>query len=153
VSGGSAAVSGNVSGRGGAASGSAGGSGPSTLGITVRIDGESEVPPFEQVRVRIRDAIASGELAAGSRLPTVRSLAADLGLAVNTVARSYRELETDALIETRGRLGSFVAATGSPAHREVQAAARAYADRAVALGVTPAEALDLARAALGLRSG
>ncbi|MCS5717500.1 GntR family transcriptional regulator [Herbiconiux sp. CPCC 205763] len=103
--------------------------------------------------MRIRDAVASGELAAGVRLPTVRALAAELGLAVNTVARSYRELETDALIETRGRLGSFVAATGSPAHRELQAAARAFADRAESLGVDPTEALDLARAALGLGTG
>ena len=116
---------------------------------TFVIDSRSSVPPFEQVRARIRDAIGSGELAAGARLPTVRALAAELGVAVNTVARSYRELETDALIETRGRLGSFVAASGSPAHREMQAAARAYADRAAALGMDPAEALALARAALG----
>ncbi|WP_382309148.1 GntR family transcriptional regulator [Herbiconiux sp. UC225_62] len=122
------------------------------LGIEVRIDPASGVPPYEQLRTRIRDAVASGELAAGARLPTVRALAAELGLAVNTVARSYRELETDTLIETRGRLGSFVSATGSPAHRELQTAARAYADRASSLGVDPAEALDLARAALGLGS-
>ncbi|MFB2598827.1 GntR family transcriptional regulator [Herbiconiux sp. P17] len=125
--------------------------GTNGLGIDLRIDASSGVPPFEQLRTGIRDAVASGELAAGVRLPTVRALAAELGLAVNTVARSYRELETDALIETRGRLGSFVSATGSPAHREMQAAARAFADRATALGVDPAEALDLARAALGLR--
>jgi DNA-binding transcriptional regulator YhcF (GntR family) len=141
--------------NGSSGSGSGSGSGSETsssgLGIELRIDASSGVPPFEQLRTRIRDAVASGELAAGVRLPTVRALAAELGLAVNTVARSYRELEVDALIETRGRLGSFVAATGSPAHRELQAAARAFADRAAALGVDPAEALDLARAALGLR--
>jgi DNA-binding transcriptional regulator YhcF (GntR family) len=80
----------------------------------------------------------------------VRALAAELGLAVNTVARSYRELETDALIETRGRLGSFVATTGSPARQELQAAARVFADRAATLGIDPREALGLAAAALGL---
>lgn len=118
------------------------------LGIAVQIDAESPVPPFEQLRVAIRDAVASGSLAAGARLPTVRALATQLGLATNTVARSYRELETDGLIETRGRLGSFVSATGSPAQQELQLAARAYADRAATLGVSPTEALALVSAAL-----
>lgn len=116
------------------------------------IDHRAATPPFEQLRTGIRDAIVSGSLAAGARLPTVRTLAASTGVAVNTVARAYRELETDALIETRGRLGSFVAATGSPVHREMQAAARAYADRASALGVAPTEAAALVAAALGLHT-
>ena len=120
-------------------------------GIGLRVYEGGGAAPFEQVRAGIRDAIADGRLAAGVRLPTVRALAGELGLAVNTVARAYRELETDALIETRGRLGSFVAATGSPVHREMQAAARAYADRAAALGVAPSEAAALVAAALGLR--
>ncbi|MCS5735297.1 GntR family transcriptional regulator [Herbiconiux daphne] len=120
------------------------------LGIGLRVDAASAVPPFEQLRAAIRDAVASGQLAAGVRLPTVRALAAELGLAVNTVARAYRELETDALIETRGRLGSFVATTGSPARQELQAAARVFADRATTLGIDAAEALDLAAAALGV---
>jgi len=128
------------------------------LGIDLVIDqgGEAAAPavaPFEQLRVQIRDAVASGSLAAGVRLPTVRALAAELGLAANTVARSYRELESDGLIETRGRLGSFVAATGSPVQREVQAAARVFADRVGALGADPAEALKLVASALGVRGG
>lgn len=118
-------------------------------GIGVQVDPGSNVPPFEQLRTGIRDAVASGALAAGARLPTVRALAEELGLAANTVARAYRELETDGLIETRGRLGSFVSATGSPAEREAQMAARAYADRTASLGITPTEALALVAAALG----
>ena len=117
-------------------------------GIGLRVDEGGGAAPFEQVRAGIRDAIADGRLAAGVRLPTVRALAAELGLAVNTVARAYRELETDALIETRGRLGSFVSATGDAAHRELQTAARAYADRAASLGIPPAEAHALVAAAL-----
>ncbi|MGA1836635.1 GntR family transcriptional regulator [Herbiconiux sp. 11R-BC] len=117
-------------------------------GLGLQIDPESAVPPFEQLRAGIRDAIGSGELAAGTRLPTVRALATELGLAANTVARSYRELEADALIETRGRLGSFVSATGSPAQRELQLAARAYADRAASLGISAGEAAALVEAAL-----
>ncbi|GGI40132.1 GntR family transcriptional regulator [Cnuibacter physcomitrellae] len=116
------------------------------MGITV--DPASAVPPYEQVRTGIRDAVEAGSLAAGAKLPTVRGLAEELGLAVNTVARAYRELESDGVIETRGRSGSFVAATGSPSHQAAQRAAREYADRVRALGVDPAEALDLARAAL-----
>ncbi|MDO9396411.1 MAG: GntR family transcriptional regulator [Herbiconiux sp.] len=119
-------------------------------GLGVRIDAESSIAPFEQLRTGIRDAIASGALAPGVRLPTVRSLADELGLAVNTVAKAYRALEADALIETRGRLGSFVSTSGSPAEQELQASARAYADRAAALGIAPAEALALAAAALGV---
>jgi DNA-binding transcriptional regulator YhcF (GntR family) len=118
-------------------------------GIGVQVDPDSSVPPFEQLRTGIRDAVASGTLAAGARLPTVRALAEELGLAANTVARAYRELETDGLIETRGRLGSFVSATGSPAEREAQRAARAYADRTASLGIPPSDALALVAAALG----
>ncbi|GAA2226742.1 GntR family transcriptional regulator [Herbiconiux moechotypicola] len=118
------------------------------LGIAVEIDPSASTPPFEQLRVRMRDAVESGELAAGARLPTVRALAGELGLAVNTVARSYRELEADGVIETRGRLGSFVSTTGSPARRELQRAARAYADRAAALGIPADHAVELVEAAL-----
>jgi DNA-binding transcriptional regulator YhcF (GntR family) len=136
---------------GSAGSGIAGADVPGrALGIVITLESDSAVAPFEQLRTRIRDAVESGELAAGARLPTVRALATDLGIAANTVARSYRELEADGLIETRGRNGSFVAATGSPAHQEAQRAARAYADHISSLGVAPAEALALAAAALGL---
>jgi DNA-binding transcriptional regulator YhcF (GntR family) len=122
------------------------------LEFPVEIESTSSVPPYEQLRARLRDAIASGELAAGARLPTVRALATALNLAANTVARSYRELEADSLIETRGRLGSFVSATGSPAEKELQLAARGYADRAKALGIASPDALAIVSAALGTRA-
>ncbi len=63
----------------------------------------------------------------GTRLPTIRHLAADLGLAVNTVGRAYRELEEAGLIETRGRAGSFVAAAGEEAGSGLARAAAEYA--------------------------
>ena len=72
------------------------------------IDSDSTTPPFEQVRTQIATAVAAGQLDAGTKLPTVRQLAADLGLATNTVARAYRELEADAVIATHGRRGTFV---------------------------------------------
>ena len=74
----------------------------------VTIDTDSPTAPFEQVRTQIAAAIATSQLGAGTKLPTVRQLAADLGLAANTVARAYRELEADALVATHGRRGTFV---------------------------------------------
>ena len=74
------------------------------------IDPSSPVPPFEQLRSQIVAEIAADELVPGERLPTVRRLAEDLGVAPGTVARAYRELETAGFIETRGRNGTFVAA-------------------------------------------
>lgn len=78
----------------------------STLSLT--IDAGSNTAPFEQVRTQIASAVASGSLGAGTKLATVRQLAADLGLATNTVARAYRELEADGVISTHGRRGTFV---------------------------------------------
>ncbi len=73
------------------------------------IDPESAEPPFEQVRRQIAARAADGTWAAGHRLPTVRGLAEQLGLAVNTVAKAYRALESDGVVETRGRQGTVVA--------------------------------------------
>lgn len=112
------------------------------------IDPKSAVPPFEQLRVQLVEQIGDGTLAAGAKLPTVRRLAEDLGLAANTVARSYRELEGLGLIETRGRNGSFVAAQGDTAQRGAQDAARAYANRIRQLGVGADEALGYVQAAM-----
>ena len=112
------------------------------------IDPRSATPPFEQLRVQLREQVRSGELAAGTRLPTVRRLAEDLGLAPNTVARTYRELEADGYIETRGRNGTVVSAQGDATERQVQAAAQAFADRIRQLGVSTSEALTWAEKAL-----
>jgi len=80
------------------------------------------------------DAVRDGRLVPGSRLPTVRDLAVELGLAPNTVARAYRELETAGILETRGRQGTFVARR-DPTDAAMAAAARVYADAARALGI------------------
>ena len=116
------------------------------------IDPRSATPPYEQLRVQVVAAVHSGELAPGDKLPTVRKLAEDLGLAANTVARAYRELERDEVIETRGRNGSFIAVSGTATQQQVQVAAVAFAGKARQLGVAPEEALAFARAALGIRS-
>jgi DNA-binding transcriptional regulator YhcF (GntR family) len=94
--------------------------------------------------------VASGDLTPGTRLPTVRSLAADLGLAANTVARAYRELEQAGLVETKGRAGTVITARAAGTPAEAQRAAQRYADATKALGVAPETALELVRAALRL---
>ncbi len=114
----------------------------------ISIDTRSATPPFEQLRVQLIEQVQSGELAAGTRLPTVRKLAEDLGLAPNTVARAYRELENDHFIETRGRNGSFVSAQGDAAEKQAQEAARAYADRIRKLGIPRSQALTYVTGAL-----
>ncbi|NHC44534.1 GntR family transcriptional regulator [Motilibacter aurantiacus] len=114
----------------------------------IALDPSSPVPPFEQLRAQLAGQVRTGQLAAGTRLPTVRRLADDLGLAPNTVARAYRELEQEGLVQTRGRNGTVVAAQDEQ-HRAAQEAAEAFARRARALGLPSTEALALVRAALG----
>ncbi|HEX5144066.1 MAG TPA: GntR family transcriptional regulator [Mycobacterium sp.] len=110
------------------------------LGEWVQLDGNIEQPLFDQLRVQITAGIRDGRLPAGTRLPTVRDLASRLGLAVNTVARAYRELESAGIVETRGRFGSFVARQ-DPADAAMAVAAGVYAQAARALGLGRAEAV------------
>lgn len=112
------------------------------------IDPASHVPPFEQLRAGFVAAVASGELVAGARLPTVRRLAEDLGLAPGTVARAYRELEASGFIETRGRNGTFVSPQGDAAQQQAQRAATAFAEQIRMLGLDADDALALVAAAL-----
>nr|WP_282549238.1 GntR family transcriptional regulator [Streptomyces rochei] len=121
--------------------------------MSLQIHIDDGTPPYEQVRAQISEQARSGALPVGYRLPTVRGLAETLGLAANTVAKAYRALEGDGVIETRGRNGTFVAAAGSAAERERASAARGYAERARRLGVAEEDAVaavrDAVRAAYG----
>ena len=115
--------------------------------LHLSIDADSATAPFEQVRTQIASAVASGKLSPGTKLPTVRRLAADLGLANNTVARAYRELEADAVIATHGRRGTFVRSdvldeptTRSKAADLAKAAANDYVHTVRRLGLTSQEA-------------
>ncbi|MGW6569013.1 GntR family transcriptional regulator [Streptomyces sp. NPDC054975] len=122
-----------------------------TLRITV--DTASSTAPYEQLRAQIAERARSGALPVGYKLPTVRGLAEDLGLAANTVAKAYKSLESDGVIETRGRLGTFVAAAGDAAARRAASAAATYATEAKRLGLTreaaSAAISDALRAAYG----
>jgi DNA-binding transcriptional regulator YhcF (GntR family) len=118
----------------------------------LRVNSMSATPPFEQVRGQLAAAIAAGRLTPGLRLPSVRQLADDLGLAVNTVARSYRELEAAGLVETRGRGGTVVLG-GDPALERARAAAHDYADIARRSGLSVDDAVRLVRTALEAAGG
>lgn len=117
------------------------------MNVHLPLDAHSGTPPFEQVRDGIRSQVDDGTLPAGHRLPPVRSLATSLGLAANTVARAYKELESAGVVETRGRAGTFVAGRGrDPA---VRSAASAYVTEVRRLGLSDDEALEAVRRALG----
>ena len=112
------------------------------------IEPGSPLPPYEQLRAQLARQIQTRTLAVGTRLPTIRRMAADLGLAANTVARAYRELEEARLIETRGSAGSFVAAAGEQARERAQRAAAEYAAVVASVGIDTNEAIRIIRAAL-----
>ncbi|CAN5365397.1 GntR family transcriptional regulator [soil metagenome] len=110
------------------------------LGEWLRVDPKAAKPLFDQLRSQLIEGIRDGRLPPGTRLPTVRELAGQLGLAVNTVARAYRELETAGILETRGRFGSFVA-RADPADAAMAAAANTYVQTARTLGLDKMAAL------------
>ncbi|GAB3297020.1 GntR family transcriptional regulator [Parasphingorhabdus pacifica] len=117
--------------------------------LALNVDPDSSVAPYEQVRSGIAERINTHELPVGTKLPTVRRLAADLGVAANTAAKAYRELERAGLIETRGRAGTFVASAGEQSSQRAAEAAAEYARIVHALGIPSDEALGIVRAALG----
>lgn len=113
--------------------------------MIISVDASLRDPPYQQIRVQVLAAAASGELAAGTKLPTIRQLADDLDLAPGTVARAYRELEADGVIETRGRKGSFVrqpspqADPGAGRLDQLDSLARSFIDEALRLGAPASE--------------
>lgn len=121
--------------------------------MILSVDPNVPVPPYEQIRSQIASMIATGMLQEGTRLPPIRQLADDLGLAGGTVARAYHELEDEGLIVTRGRHGSFVdgATRKSPSKETLgllEQAAHAFAVRASQLGYDVRDALGAAERAL-----
>ena len=109
-------------------------------------------PPYEQLRRQLADLIGAGVLGAGDRLPPLRQLAADLGLAAGTVARTYRELETAGLVVSRRGGGTRVAeGARRPAaqlRRGLRDAAQAYVQTARLLGAADDEVREAVARAL-----
>jgi GntR family transcriptional regulator len=103
----------------------------------VVVDPDSGVAPWRQVRDQLLHLVRTGVLPVGSRLPTIRQLAGDLGLAAGTIARVYRELEADGVLRTGRRQGTVVAAVPTVENNALAEAAARYAARAADLGVDP----------------
>lgn len=104
-----------------------------SLAITIRPD--DPTPPYEQVRSQVASAIATGALPTGAKLPPVRQLAGDLGVAAGTVARAYKELEQAGLVATARRAGTTVIARATDSSALARLT-RDFVARARALGAT-----------------
>ena len=106
------------------------------------VDPRSGVPIYLQIIEQIKRSVALGVLAPGEQLPTVKQLALDLTINPNTVARAYRELERDEVIETAVGRGSFVRSNGTA--QNARAAASDVAAEALAQAVREAKSVGLA---------
>jgi len=119
-----------------------------TSSLPFRLDAATGVPFYRQIIDQVLLGLADGRLQPGEQLPTVRQLAVDLSVNLNTVAKAYREMEIRGLVETQQGTGTFVASR-KPAGRESErkkALERLVADtlaRAAAKGFTED---DVARA-------
>jgi len=109
----------------------------------LEVDLSSAVPPYEQIRAQVAGHVAAGGLRAGDRLPTVRALAADLGIAPGTVARAYRALEAEGVVVGRRRLGTVVTGPGAQVGSAVTRAAETLVRHAHDEGLSEAVVLDL----------
>ena len=114
------------------------------------IDLHSGVPVYRQLIDQVRSGIASGSLAAGDQLPTVRQLAVDLAINPNTVMRAYRELELGGLLETHQGTGTFISdkkleKNSAERDRQLGQMAGEFAARAGAAGFTLEDLIDRLR--------
>lgn len=125
--------------------------------MILEVDSHSAVPPYEQLRQQITALVRAGVVAPGTRLPAIRQLANDLGLAGGTVARAYRELESDGVVSTHGRHGTVVA-TGArddvpTTTASLLPAARKFVADARRIGAGVEDAIAALRAAYATEDG
>jgi GntR family transcriptional regulator len=104
-----------------------------------RLDTSTGVPFYRQIIDQVLLAVADGRLKPGTQLPTVRQLAVDLSVNLNTVAKAYREMEIRGIVQTQQGTGTFIAARSGAKSREKRKALQDLLDRllanAEALGV------------------
>lgn len=115
--------------------------------MKITVDLESATPQYEQLRQQVAALVLAGKLVEGDRLPTVRALATDLGIAAGTVARAYRDLEAAGVVATRRRVGTVVTAP-TRAPRRTREAVQGLVALAAREGLAAQEVLDLVRAEL-----
>jgi GntR family transcriptional regulator len=76
--------------------------------MEIQIDIDDDAPLFTQIVVQIKQAVGNGELKTSASLPSIRQLASDLEINNKTVAKAYRLLERDRIIQTKGYRGTFI---------------------------------------------
>ena len=120
------------------------------MSFAVRVSATDPTPPYEQLRLQLAGAIEAGTLRAGVRLPTVRQLAADLGLANGTVMRAYRELEASGLVSTKRGAGTTAIGVARPLDPAADLAllAERFVQRARAIGASDQALSDAVGACL-----
>jgi len=116
--------------------------------MIIQVDTDALVPPYEQIREQIETMAIAGLLAPGAPLPSIRQLAADLGVAPGTVARAYSELDAAGIVHSRIGRGTVVTGKGpllkaKRAESELRKAAEAFTRRVQQLGVSSATALSV----------
>ena len=126
--------------------------------MQLRVDPALPLPVYEQIRAQIARLAASGQTTEGTRLPTIRQLASDLGISKGTVERAYELLEFDGVVEGRGRAGTYVRprarrSAAGPDLTDLHEAADALAVVARQIGVTDAAAQQALADALGRLPG
>lgn len=112
-----------------------------------RLDSHSGVPVYRQIIDHVTGGMASGALAAGDQLPTVRQLAVDLAINPNTVIRAYRELEIRGVLETQQGTGTFISQKKLPRddaerQRRLNQLAGEFVARAGSAGFTVEEVVE-----------
>ena len=118
--------------------------GSRVAGVTLAVDLASGEPPFRQLKSQILDAVQRDFLTPGTRLPTVRKLAGEVGISTATAAKVYRELEEAGVLEGRGRSGTFVSAADLPS-AVLARAAEEFAERAAGAGFEVEDSLAAVR--------
>jgi len=111
----------------------------------VALDFRSKEPIYRQIVNQIQDRLGSGELVPGQQLPTVRQLAADLGVNFNTVARAYRLLDEQGAISTQHGRGTYALGRRSgarPRRSKLERLARGFAREAARLGFRPEQVAE-----------
>ena len=116
--------------------------------LALTVDPTAELPVFEQVQTQVADRVASGALPTGARLPPVRVLADELGVAPGTVAKAYRALEQEGFVVTAGRHGTVVADQRVEESDRTRAELRAVLQPLLDAGRTPQDVLRLVRSVL-----
>jgi len=119
--------------------------------LPIRVDFDSEVPIFVQVKNQIRLLVDNGALGAGTQLPTVRDLAVELEINANTVSRIYADLEREGYLARKRGVGTFAVDPHEKEIREVPGRAQLMETirQLRSLGYSPRQILEMAGEILG----